>query len=67
MTGRGALIIPLGDLEMHRNSLKKIERVCLKCNHIFTARGRYNRLCKRCKNHQIPGCLEEHKVIFPWS
>ncbi len=51
---------------MYRNVLKKVARVCLKCNHSFTAHGRYNRFCRRCKNHRIDGCYEEHRFIFPW-
>ncbi len=51
---------------MPRIMLKRMERACLKCSHNFTARGRFNRLCNRCKNRR-QAALEVHRVIFPWD
>ena len=46
--------------------LKRMQRLCLKCAHNFTAHGRYNRICNRCKYHQVRG-IEMHRVILPWD
>lgn len=46
--------------------LKRIQRVCIKCGHTFNAHGRFNRICSRCKHHQVRG-LEVHRLIFPWT
>ena len=32
---------------------KRIERLCLRCNKGFTADGRYNRICPRCKLYAV--------------
>ena len=53
-------------IDMTPSPLKRIQRVCLKCAHNFNAHGRYNRICSRCKYHQIRG-IEMHRVIFPWD
>lgn len=31
---------------------KRLKRKCLRCDRVFTARGRYNRICTTCSSGQ---------------
>ena len=42
-----------------------IKRVCLKCDRVFMAQGRFNRICPRCHitNQGIPD-VARYKVMY---
>ena len=44
---------------------KPIKRQCLKCNRVFMAEGRFNRICRRCHitNQGIPD-VTRYKVMY---
>jgi len=46
---------PKGARQFDKIHMKKIRRTCLKCERIFMAEGRFNRLCPRCNQ-----LLSEH-------
>ena len=48
-----------------QNPEERIERLCLKCDRPFTAKGKYNRICKRCteiNNAIVRGAMTSKSV-----
>ena len=45
-----------------RPKIPMVERVCLKCDRKFKAKGRFIRRCKRCRNARVWGVIGERAV-----